>query len=249
MLIGSKAARFHFPDYPREPKDTDYISDTKIDASDTKWCPSFKFLMEKYPMEVPPANVLYTLKVSHSFWNIHWEKTIFDIQFFQSKSLKIDEELFHILYKDCELRYGSKQAYLNTSNDNFFKDGVTRKYVHDSIHEAMAFYERPLYESIKTDSAKALTSNQLFLNLSYEDKINLCLEEIYVTALERFLIPSDFSFNRYTAYSKACKLLITSMTKGWFAKFLVENYLDISKRKSYDYTLRFKNNLHKLKNI
>ena len=246
VLIGSNAARHHFPDYPRVPKDVDYISKDKIKGTDSKICPSFEFLMEKYPFDIAPAHVLYTLKLSHSFWDIHWDKTIFDIQFFQSKGVKIDEELFKILYRDCEERYGKKKAYLNKPNDDFFTDGVKRKYVHDSVHRAMAFREHPLYESIKNDTQQAMTSYQLFLNLSNEDKINLCLEEIYVTALERFLIPSDFDMDRRTAFTRACKLLITSMTKGWFPKSIVENYLDISKRKAYDYTLTFKNNQDKL---
>lgn len=241
MLIGSKAAKHWFPEF-REPHDTDYISEEEIDNTDSKFCPSFAKVIEKYPNDsIANPQVLYTLKVSHAFWDIHWEKTMADIRFFQSKKITLDEELFTHLYHDCELRYGKKQAYLNKSNDDFFKDGVTRKYVHDDIHAAMAFYDRPLYHRIKKDQDKALTSGDLFLQLSHEDKIKLCQEEIYVTALERFIIPANFErLTPFKSYLDACKLLITSMTKGWFPKFIVENWIDISTNNRYDYVRKFK---------
>lgn len=245
MLIGSQAIKHYFSDFPRIPKDIDYISENEVINTDSKFCPSFKLILDKYPnQEICPVDILYTLKVSHSFWNIHWEKTMFDIKFFQLKGIKsLNDEIFKSLYKDCELRYGKKKSYLNKSNEDFFIDGVKRKYIHDDLHLAMAFYEFPLYEKIKKDLSKAMTSYDLFLNLSQEDKIKLCQEEIYVTALERFLIPSDFSMPPFTAYTKACRLLITSMTKGWFPKFLVENWIDISHNNKYDFIGKFKINL------
>lgn len=245
MLIGSAAARHWYPEF-RHPKDIDYISEEEILNTDSKFCSSFKFLVERYPVDIAPPHVLYTLKASHAAWDIHWDKTMYDIQFFQSKKLQIDEELFVELYKDCEERYGKKRAYLNKSNDEFFEDGVSRIYEHDSIHAAIAFHNAPLYELIKKDSTKALTSFDLFNQLSYGDKINLCLEEIYVTALERFLIPSNFKISHVTAFMRALKLLITSMSRGWFPKFIIQNYLDITLKKRYDYSQIFDKNKEKL---
>jgi hypothetical protein len=244
MLIGSQAAKYWFSDFPRQPKDIDYISEEEINDSDSKFCPSFKYLLEKYPVKIASPEILYTLKVSHSFWDIKWDKTVFDIRFFQSKGIKLNEELFYILYKDCEKRYGVKKAYLNKSNESFFEDGVERKYIHDDIHRAISYYEQPLYEKIKNDNTKALTSKELFLNLSLEDKIKLCEEEIFVTALERFLIPKNFNIPPKVAYLKACKSLIVSMSKGWFPKFIVENYLDISKNNDYNFIVKFKKALN-----
>ena len=243
MLIGSKAARHWFPDF-REPKDTDYISANEIVKTDSKYCPSFQLILNKYPnAPIAPPQVLFTLKVSHAFWDIHWDKTMYDICFFRTKGVTLDEELFKSLYADCELRYGKKQAYLKKSNDEFFEDGVTRKYVHDDLHKAMAFYDAPLYERIKHDTNSAFTDYNLFLKLSYEDKIKLCKEEIYVTALERFMIPNNFDKPRHSCYLKAAKLLITSMTKGWFAKFMVENWIDICKNDGYDFRSKFEDKL------
>lgn len=253
LLIGSKALKHHFPDFPREPKDTDYICEEKIIGTDSKISPSSKLILDKYSeLEICPADVLYTLKVSHAFWNIHWEKTMSDIRFLQSKGFrKVNEDLFKELYRDCEDRYGKKNAYLKKSNEDFFKDSIKRKYIHDDLHKAMSFYDIPLYEKLKTDLSKAMVSYELFLNLSYEDKIRLCQEEIYVTALERFLIPNDFRLSPFSAYLRACKLLIISMTKGWFPKFMVENWIDISKNNKYDFIKKFKISLEqgKIKEI
>lgn len=245
ILIGSTAARHWFPEF-REPKDTDYISEQEITDTDSKFCPSFKFLAEKYPQPIAPPHVLYTLKVSHAFWDgPHWDKTMYDIRFFQYKGLKLDEELFKILYQDCEKRYGKKPAYLNKSNDEFFSDGVKRKYVHDDLHKAVAFYDAPLYERIKNDKEKALTSYGLFERLAHSDKLKLAQEEIFVTALERFLIPNDFHYVKKSAYMGAIKLLITSMTRGWFPKFLVENYLALTATPNYNFISKFNDALKK----
>lgn len=245
MLIGSMAAKIHFPDFPREPHDTDYISEDEIDKADCHYCESFDYIIKKYPdLKVATPEILYALKVSHSFWDVHWDKTIFDILFYQSKNIQLDEELYIPLYKDCEKRYGKKKANLNKDNEKFFADSVERVYVHDDIHKAIAYYDKPLYFKIKDDTKLANVSHNRFLELSEEDKIKLCREEIFVTALERFLIPNNFKKHSFAAFKDAMKLLVTSMTKGWFPKFIVMNWLKIREVNS-DYVSKFKKSLEK----
>lgn len=243
ILIGSRALKHWFPDFKREPSDTDYISEDETLPGDVKFCPSFKYLAEKYPEAIASPNILYTLKLSHSFWDVFWDKTMFDLTFLREKGARVeDEELYKLLYKDCAARYGKKQVFLNKENNEFFDDGVPRIYEHDSIHEAVANYERPLYFKIKKDEASAQTFRELFDLLSREDKIKLCLEEIHVVALERFLIPSDFRANWRGAVYKSIKLLITSMTSGYFARFLSENFVDIYvKNADNSFITKFKN--------
>lgn len=243
MLIGSKAARIHFPDFPREPQDTDYISENEVDNADCHYCESFEYIIKKYPNQsIAPPEVLYTLKISHSFWDIWWDKTMFDICFYQTKNVSFDDDLFKILYKDCEKRYGKKKAYLKKSNDDFFNDSVKRVYVHDDIHKAISYNDAPLYEKIKTDRSKAMVSYDLFSELCDEDKLNLCREEIFVTALERILIPIDFQKHPFAAFKEATKMLVTSMSRGWFPKFIITNWLKI-RNYNCDYILKFKTKL------
>ena len=244
VLIGSRAAKHWFPDF-REPDDLDYLIDCEMQS-----CKEIEYhnanqgvgLRKIYDSTdgIPSAEILYTLKLSHAFWPINWPKTMHDIEFFQKKSVKYDEELLSLLYKDWIEIHGKKRAYLKKTNDDFFKDGVDRKYVHDDIHRAVAYYDEPMFEKLKKDRSQAMLSHDMFLELSYDDQLKLCREEIYVTALERFLIPKEFRMSRRAAYMGGCRLLVTSMTKGWFAKFIVTNWINLSKPDEHDFVGLFK---------
>lgn len=229
LLVGSTAATAHFPDFPRKPVDRDYFAPPSASTplDDCHWHPSFEYILEKYPGDVAPPTLLYTLKVSHSFWPHMWEKTMSDIAFFQFKGVKLDEEVYTILYKAWEEVFGPKKAFLAEDNEFFFKSTVKRRYIHDDIHAAVAFNDEPMYMKIKTDKSKAMVSRRMFEALSYEAQIQTCLEEIYVVALERYLIPQNFRMHAKVARLYAAKDLITSMTKGWFPKKIVENWTTI----------------------
>jgi hypothetical protein len=239
MLIGSSAAARHFPDFPRTPKDVDYICADKVKGEDNHFIQAHTAIFDKYPVDVAPPEVLYTLKVSHAFWDIHWSKTLFDIRFFQQKKVKLDEEIYKLLYDEWTIIHGKKRAMLVKQNEDFFKDNVNRKYVHDDLHRAIAYYGVPMFEKIKEDKNLALTSKKMFFELSYEDQLKCCREEIFVTALERFMIPADFKMSTTEAYHKSFKKLVTSMSKGWWPKFLVENWIDLCKKTDYPFVQKF----------
>jgi len=246
ILFGSQAAKNYFPDF-RETHDLDWLvkEDNKqaelIDEIRNEYyhIPPFDYLLDQ-PKGILSPEQLYTLKVSHSFWDIKWEKTMFDINFFQEKNLKLDENLFNELYSFWEIKHKEKRVNLNQSNEKFFNSYVKRKYIHDDIHKEMSYYDEPMFNKLKKDKSKAWINKEMFFNLSKEDQIKTCREEIYVTALERCLIPSDFKIHTLSGYSKACKLLITSMTKGWFPKFIVENWKELRKP-DIDYKQKFLN--------
>lgn len=225
-LIGSRAAKHWFHDYYREPFDWDYLTEPgeKI-KGDCHVAEEGLLAFLNYP--IAPPELLYTLKVSHSFWGIHHEKTMRDIMFFQSKGIKLDEDLFKSLYKYWTKIHGKKKAKLNVKNEEFFTKSVNRKYEHDSLHEAIKYYDEPMYKKLKKDMSMALLDRSMFEALSFEDKCKLAREESYVTALERFLIPKEFEIEPVVAYRRAQKLLITSMSKSWFPKFIVENYISL----------------------
>lgn len=233
VLIGSHAAKHHFPQF-RQPKDLDFagrerlmhhIGNIKTEIFNSN---GMNWILENSDRIASP-DILYTLKLSHSFWKINWPKHAKDIVFFQKNDCKIIDELFDICYCDWVEKHGSKKAKLSVPNEEFFKKTVDRSYEHDTIHQAVAYYERPLFEKIKSDLSKAYCSQNLFSSLSFEDKLKCCREEIYVTALERFLIPSNFEEHKVIAYKKAICQLVTSMTKGWFPRFIMNNlkYLDM----------------------
>jgi len=252
ILIGSRAAKHWWPDFPREPEDFDYISDEpQTEKEDSHWNDGVAYLAGKYPDVIAGPNTLYTLKLSHVYFlPDKFNKTIFDIVWMQNKDCVVDEDLYERLYKQWEHTHGAKKAKLTENNESFFKNTVNRVYEHDSLHDAMKYYDEPMFQKIKIDKTKAQVSKKLFLELPRQDQINLCLEEIHVVALERFLIPREFRMHPKAARAEAVKLLVTSMSKGWFPRFICENFSCIHvKNNNNDFVERFnvalKNNLIK----
>jgi hypothetical protein len=249
-LIGSRAAIEHFPDFYRECKDWDYITDKdeestrEIEYHNTQNKEGLNYFLNN-SSDIATPEFLYTLKVSHCFWNIKWQKTMQDILFFQDKKVVFNEELFNLLYVDWVNIHGKKRAYLKKSNEDFFKDNVNRVYVHDSIHVAMAYNTVPMYSILKKDPNSALLSEDLFNSLPVEKKFQLCREEAYVTALERILIPKKFLYSSMGAYRYAMCKLLTSMSQGFFPKFIALNWKELNKP-DIDYISKFKENSHKL---
>jgi hypothetical protein len=243
-LVGSRAIKHHFPEFPREPKDTDYLSPEPIDGAETFWHPE----LEKAGFgEIATVDELYTLKISHAFWNLHgtWNKHMGDIVFLWKKGAQFIPELFDILYPIWEERYGKKKANLNAKPEDFFNKNVHRVYDHDSIHRSIAYYDRPLYERILRDGHDVMVDRAKFEALPYEDKLKLVREEVYATALERQVIPSDYKYSPRAAYAWAMMKTVTSFSKGWFPLFIVTNYQNLFKP-DVDYVKRHRENSDRL---
>ena len=122
---------------------------------------------------------------------------------------------------------------------------MKRKYVHDTIHEAVAYYERPLYELILTGKGVECDVDKM-KKLSHEDQIRLAKEEIFVTAIERYLVPADFKFSAHRAYWLSLKKFVTTMSSGKMTRFLIDNFEKLAKNND-DYVGKFKQNQDKLK--
>ena len=151
----------------------------------------------------------------------------------------MDENLYKSLVKDWIGVHGRKWASLkNKDSTTFFEDAVIRKYIHDSIHEAVAVYDKPLYENLIVDGVNC--SKEGFDKLSLADKVLLTKEEIWVTALERYHIPSDFKCGHAKAYGESLKKLATTMSSGWFKFFILDNFNLLTGCKDKTYIEKFK---------
>ena len=174
ILIGSRAAKIHFPDFYRNCNDWDYVTDIKHPSEITEEgrkeyysIPAFNNLLGQ--ISYLSAEQLYTLKVSHCFWDIYWEKTMNDILFYQSKGVKLDENLFNELYAHWEIVHAKKKVNLNQGNEIFFNKFVHRVYNHDQLHEAVSYYEdSPMFSKLKKDLNKAWINKSMFENLSID---------------------------------------------------------------------------------
>lgn len=231
VIIGSEVIRNNFSDFKRKKGDIDYLVEKVTGKSNRE--------VEYH--SIPPLwnnlkddqmcltlNQLFTLKVSHSYWNIHWEKTMFDISYLSDKGCILDEKLHDELYEYWKSIHGIKKVNLNKHTEEFFNDAVERKFNHDELHKIVSYYEEPLFKRILVEEDKTLVSKDKFFDMNFIDQIRTVKEEAIVIALERFIIPGKTqSFN--VAYNRALKILITSASKGWFPKFIVLNYKEIKK--------------------
>jgi hypothetical protein len=155
-------------------------------------------------------------------------------------------ELHKILYPVWVKTHGSKKMNLAQAAGNFFADAVVRIYDHDSIHESVAFGDRPLYERILKDGETVdIDPDKLWNGMTFKEQVLLFREEIVATALERWMIPTEYRFSPGLAYKLALKKTITSLTKGKSARFIVTNFEHF--RQPHDYMSIHKSKLHMLK--
>lgn len=249
-LIGSAAAKSHFPDF-RQPTDIDWHT---ADASEIRFHMTLAddvFVDERLGQwdwgRVATPEELYTMKVSHAFWEIgnSWRKHINDVVFFQRKGVEFNRDLYDILFPIWKDLHGKKRTSLAQNSKNFFGDAVKRKYDHDSVHASIAYLDHPLYEDILVPGEEVMVDSDKFWAMDHETKKMLVREEIYATALERILIANDYTTSPTGAYAWAMQRTITSLFKGEWALWLVLHYDELA-MPDCDYVARHLSNQHKL---
>jgi hypothetical protein len=258
-LIGSRAVSYWYKDARLPRGDWDYHSDKPLTPGAMSVPPKYYediFIDERLGAwkwgAIATPNELYTMKISHSFWDINgsWDKHAHDIIFLQRKGAVFNRELYDILLPIWKERYKRNPTNLHQSAATFFSDAVNREYDHDSLHESIAYGKRPLYESILQDGSEVAVDNAKFFNGSsladHQRRIRTVREEIYATALERILIPNDYKGSPAAAYAWALKRTATSLFKGEWALYLLLN-LDELMKPDCDYLARHLSNRHMLR--
>ncbi len=232
ILIGSSAIKYWYPDFPRKPKDKDYAVASLKGLQSSKeieylvnpvlinYYPECSSINSKYH-KVLPLNALYTLKMSHMFWDINWNKHLYDIQWLKSKGCKVIPNLFYDLY-DYWNDYHSKnkRSDLKMTADKFFDNALKCEYDHDWLHTLI----KPVPTFNKVLIGEVEVSEEKFNKLSYQEKIDLVQEEVYVMAWER-MPNKDYRFS----YEIMMKKFIISHAPLWEAIFILDNYKDLYK--------------------
>lgn len=256
ILVGSQALKRHLPDI-REPKDTDYLlvdpTSTELAENSTREIEYFTHprLSEwNWSGDVASLDELYTLKVSHAFWELRngsWNKHMFDIVTMQNAGAEFLPELHTLLYSIWEEVHGKKKANLEQSPDKFFNPNVHRKFDHDSLHASIAYRASgiPLFNEILRDGHQIAVDRSKFEAMDEVTKHQLVREEVYATALERRVIPSDYTVHPKAAYAHALQKTITSFTKGWFPLYIVRNFGEL-RNPDVDYIQRHHDNADRL---
>lgn len=237
ILIGSKAIKHWFPDFPREPKDTDYIVheykkyDEFPEINQPKDGTKIEYLKNKVISDlyknadkmVLPPDQLYTLKMSHLFWDINWEKHEWDASWLRNKGCNLDYPLFHKLYKfHNDLHGKNKRSDLKMSASEFFNNALDCEYDHDWLHTLLKPY--PTFNKVLKDGEEVEVDYNKFHMLAELEKEELVREEVEIMAFERW--PKlDYRF----AYGRMLKKFILSHAPIWEAIWILGNYPKLCK--------------------
>jgi hypothetical protein len=218
---------------------------------DSMWHPVFFEWLPEGTNRMATLDELYTIKVSHSYWELpngSWNKHMYDVVTLKDAGALLDQGLHDMLYKVWQDKHGKKVMDLSKESDTFFSDAVNRRYDHDSLHMSVAYGDRPIYEEVLKDGHSVDIDPRKQWALQFLRLVWMLREEIYVTALERIVIPSGYDCSPSMAYSWALRRTITSLTKGKTAQFIVENF-DIFRKPDIDYVARHLSKKHLLKEL
>lgn len=230
LIFGSTALRYWFSDFSREPHDLDIICNQTSPSIgvDVLWFDGIELLFEENKdLKYVDPDILFTIKLSHLSWDVNWDKHMHDFIFLKNKGCQINEKLYKLFYEHWNKHYSDKSRIkLKVKNEDFFTNRVKRKYEHDYLHEVFAFKDRPMNEKIRPDLSSPYCSFEMWESLTHEEKIKCCLEESYVIGFERFVLNGKHPMSSKTL---GLKYLITSLSKGWFNRFLIMNFEELVK--------------------
>lgn len=227
--------------------DNDYISSIQVDgrriellfADNQESLQQVLKLYEKEGSCFAETHVLYALKKGHIYFpHKQWRKHIHDLHTLKaiapySERHPFISELITLHRKCTEERIGRLKTpkFNGVSKDDFFDNYVKKFYEHDDIHQVMAHKERPMYTYMQRNPSSVECSKDLWDKFTDQEKIWCVLEEAYVIALERHIIPTmtgkEIRLNNQQAFEWALMRICTNLCSGFFRAFAVDNYFRI----------------------
>ena len=212
--------------------------------------------------------VQYSLRMAHIHFPIKFDKHIKDLMFLRAKlrmkkqiSMIDDLEsevdlldtypaLTHMHFLETEKRRGKlKTPKMNQTGKEFF--GKSEKFVksyysHDDMHLAIADMHKgyPIYEDILKDGSEVETDPSKWRMLHVQEKIWAVMEETYVIALERKILPGLFEedkeqWDAKEAFDWALMRVCTTLCDGFFRDFAVRAYQIIQNQYDQDFVQKF----------
>jgi hypothetical protein len=237
LVIGSTAIKHYYPDFPREPKDVDIaVLEKQKRNGETEYLENPIILKYQGNGYLKPDLIL-SLKISHLFWDINWDKHLYDVQFLLGKGCKYDLDLI------CELRYfwdsflpKIRRSRLESSKETFFTNNVNDNVEqHDYLHTLLE--DVPTYTKLLKEGCEVELDENKWHNLSFEEKCNVVFEETAVMAFERYKT-TDYR----VAYKRQLKDNIIKHFPFYIAIFTIENYKNLEKPK-YNFKTKIENEL------
>ena len=145
-------------------------------------------------------------------------------------------------------KFGDKTPVLNMSNKEFFDDNVQKYFDHDDIHRLMAHRELPAYEYMKSLEKfdQAWCEKDKWNDFEHLHKIQCVMEEAYVIALERWLIPHFLGMKTIEkpivprmCFMLALEKICTTLCGGFFRDFAIDNWQEIHKSFNKEHMMSF----------
>lgn len=188
------------------------------------------------------VDILYALKRGHIHRKmIKWDTHMHDLCMMKrnyvispdcviNKSFTLRDIIaMHKKYTDD--RMGKQRLpKLNVTKSEFFDDGVKKYIDHDYLHEVFAHADEPMYKKMQKDG-EVLCHVDMWDSFSELDKIHAVLEECYVIACERMIIPKIVSgskdFYARRSFMWSLMRVATDLTSGFFRDFAIDNYENI----------------------
>lgn len=230
VIIGSHAIKYWYPSFNRIPKDLDIVVEggeriqllgvyDRVEKLTNPILLKYHNGSNKYAT----PNELYTLKMSHLFWNINWEKHMFDLQFLKDKGAVLIKPLFDELYAYWNMVHGlNKRSDLKMKAEDFFDNALNCEWDHDWLHTLLR--PTPTFSKVLKDGEEVEVDEERFDKLTTEEKDSLVREEVMIMAFERY--PKTFYKN---AYDRMLKKFIISHAPIWEAIYIIENYVRLIK--------------------
>jgi hypothetical protein len=216
---------------------------------------SLQFFLKKYAHYRninAPTEVLLAIKGGHiTFPHRQWEKHIMDYHILRGMldwdysdcvgpELEIDE-LIKLHKKSTEERIGKQKLpkLKGVSKEEFFDDFVVKYVEHDSIHQMVAHREKPMYSYMQRNPESVQCDQDLWDKFPEIDKLHCVMEECYVIALERHIIPTikgdRIGMNYHDAFKWALMRVCTTLCSGWFRQWSIDHYFEILNNYNKEY--------------
>lgn len=180
---------------------------------------------------IPSLDLLFTLKATHKHLkdNPHFWKSLFDYHAMKSIGAEVpDFAMDFFKAREKETYAKQKHPSLMRNKENFFKgDGITYVYDHDSIHKAIAVYDRPAYTYFQKDDHEVACDKYKFFSIEEKYRIASVIEESAVLAIERSLVPHPGVLTPEQAWKMAFSKVLTSITSGWWRTWAYDNAMAV----------------------
>jgi len=171
---------------------------------------------------------LTIIKRSHLWRTLGFNKHITHYHRHLKRYLKdLNHPILKQRIKMTQEMYPQQGPNLKLSKGEFFNDAVVKVFDHDALHNLFANEDKPMYTRLQKDDHEVFCHEELWYTLTQEQKILCIQEEVNVLATERFIVPSDFSYNKKMAYLKALEKVCTTVCKGYFRDFAINYYPEV----------------------